>query len=275
MVAHMDEEHATAVTVQDVFRNDCVSGLEPFTKLRQCNTCTKQHCKADYIEQHELVCRLAHETYRKWDEDEAKREEAATSSDATTAPPDVVTGDVYTDVANLAISAERSLYSEHHAESCPNMERFYYDQDCEFRQRPFEVATYGEIVPFVRDAEAGRLRLYMEQEVPPGLYDARDNDDRIVMSFSCCLHFQDHRRFGHPPIVSARNPTGYAWQATMLSARSSPAIVTSNVYLLFPALGVLHVTKRVTGENFGRMEVTADNLFDDCVCDQYYNLCPP
>ena len=29
------------------------------------------------------------------------------------------------------------------------MERFYYDQDCEFRQRPFEVATYGEIVPFI------------------------------------------------------------------------------------------------------------------------------
>ena len=43
------------------------------------------------------------------------------------------------------------------------MERFYYDQDCEFRQRPFEVATYGEIVPFIRDADAGRLRLYMER----------------------------------------------------------------------------------------------------------------
>ena len=84
------------------------------------------------------------------------------------------------------------------------MERFYYDQDCEFRQRPFEVATYGEVVPFIRDADAGRLRLYMEREVPPGLYDARDNDKRIIMSFTCCLHFQDFRRSDQPPIVSAQ-----------------------------------------------------------------------
>ena len=168
-----------------------------------CETCTKQHCRTDYIEQHQLICRLAHETYRKWDEDEAKREEAATSSDATTASPDVVAGDVYVDVANLQISAERSLYSERHAESCPNMERFYYDQDCEFRQRPFEVATYGEIVPFIvtltQDAYG-----YIWNEVPPGLYDARNNDKRIIMSFTCCLHFQDFRRSDQPPIVSAR-----------------------------------------------------------------------
>ena len=154
------------------------------------------------------------------------------------------------------------------------MERFYYDQDCEFRQRPFEVATYGEIVPFIvtltQDAYG-----YIWNEVPPGLYDARNNDKRIIMSFTCCLHFQDFRRSDQPPIVSARNPTGYAWQVTMLSSRSSPAIVTSNVYLLFPALGVLHVTRRMTGEKFGRMEITDDNLFDACVCDQYHNLCPP
>lgn len=271
MVLHVKEDHGHDLTLQAVIRNDRVRNLEKFTRLRQCDTCVKQHCRPDYIEQHEIVCKLALETYKKLDAEEEEREEAAASSSAG-ATPDVMSDDSNVDISKMSITGARALYSEHNYESNPKMERFYYDQTLEFNERPFLVATYGDIVPFLRDIDAGRLRLYMEMEVPPGAYDARDDLGTVMFTFTVGLHFQDYRRLTLPPVNSARNPVGYAWHATMLSALSSPAVVTSIVYLMFPSTGIHDVTDRQTKKTFGRLEITDDCLFDDHVCAEYYTF---
>lgn len=145
------------------------------------------------------------------------------------------------------------------------MEKFYYDQNAEFRRVRFHVETYGDVVKCVREADDERLRVFLSKVLPPDVYDATDEANHTCVQFTVGLHPQDYKRYDAPPLHSAKNPTGFAWQATMLSARSSPAHVVCMMYILFPVRGVYDVKRRNTQEPLAKIQITDDCLYDD-VC---------
>ena len=264
MVTHLREQHDTYVTRNDFTSQDVVTGLKPFYTMTICSTCDKQHSQPEYIEAHEPVCLRIHETYQRWHKDDTASEDKWYSSDS----PDTASH------VN-AIDHVHTVRALHDATTRPTMEKFYYDQKAELSRRPFDVDTYGDIVKCVREADDERLRVFLSAPLSAGIYDARDEDGRVRVQFSVGFHPQDYKRRHYPPLLSAKNPMGFAWQATMLSAHASPAHVASMIYIMFPVRGTFDVMFRDDEVIRAKIEITDDDLYDDvCVMSIFlYLLC--